>query len=194
MRKFIVGTAALAAALLSSGSAVQAQGIIPFAVEARGGFAVPQGDLKDSFGANGGWGYGLNARMQIMPLISVYAGWETYAFDMDADEAETNDSGIRAGAQVSLPVSAITGFSPYAFAGVLYNRTSVDVVTGEAESDDGFGWEAGAGASIPFAPTLSFTPGVRYRTHSAEFSSAGAVDGEATVSYLVVDLGLKLGI
>ena len=65
----------------------------------------------------------------------------------------------------------------------------------EFESDDGFGWEAGGGVSIPFAPTLSFTPGVRYRTHSADFSASENFEGgDLTVSYIVVDLGLKLGI
>ena len=194
MRKLVAASCAVVA-LLTAGGDAHAQGILPFAVEARGGFSVPQGDWKDDpFGVNGGWGYGLNARVQILPLISLYGGWETYAFEMDADEAEANDSGLRAGAQVSLPLAMLTGFSPYAFAGVIYNRTSMEVATGEAESDDGIGWEAGGGVSIPFAPTLSFTPGVRYRTHSAEFASPGVLDGDLTVSYIVVDLGLKLGI
>lgn len=197
MRKLVAATCAVAA-LLTAGTEARAQGLFPLAVEARGGFAVPQGDWKDDFGVDGGFGYGINARLQLMPLISFYGGWETYTFDMDTEDGEAKDAGLRAGAQLSLPLSALTGLSPYAFAGVIYNRTSMefgDGVSVEIESDDGFGWEAGAGVSVPFMPTLSFTPGVRYRTHSADFGASGDFEGEElTVSYIVVDLGLKLGL
>ena len=151
-----------------AGGDAHAQGLLPLAVEVRGGFAVPQGDWKDDFGVDGGFGYGINARLQLMPLISFYGGWETYSFDMDAEDSETTDAGLRAGAQLSLPLAALTGLSPYAFAGVIYNRTKMEFGEGvsvEFESDDGFGWEAGGGVSVPFAPTLSFRPG------STRFSS-----------------------
>jgi opacity protein-like surface antigen len=197
MRK-LVAVSCAAAALLAAGGDAHAQGLLPFAVEARGGFAVPQGDWRDDAGVDGGFGYGINARLQLMPLISFYGGWETYSFDMDAEDSETTDAGLRAGAQLSLPLAALTGLSPYAFAGVIYNRTKMEFGEGvsvEFESDDGFGWEAGGGVSIPFAPTLSFTPGVRYRTHSADFSASEDFEGDdLTVSYIVVDLGLKLGL
>jgi opacity protein-like surface antigen len=182
------------AALLSSAAAAQAQGLLPLAVEARGGFALPQGDWAELYDIGNGFGYGINARLQVLPLISIYGGWDRYSFSIEDVDSDAIDSGLHLGGQISLPLSAVTGVSPFAFAGVLYNRTTMAEASGvESESDDDFGYEVGAGLAFPFAPTLTLTPAVRYRSHSAEFSF-GEDPAETTVSYLSLDVGLKLGI
>ena len=198
MRK-LVRTVIMLATLLSAATAANAQGILPIAVEGRGGYAIPQGDWNDSDALGNGFGYGLNLRLQIMPLISVYGGWDTYNFDVeDVDNADAKDSGLHLGGQISLPLSAVTGVSPFAFAGLIYNRTEMGIesggVTVEVESDDALGYEVGAGLAFPFAPTLSLTPAVRYRSHSAEFPGGEGGDDDTTVSYISFGVGLKLGI
>lgn len=196
----LVRTVCMVAGLLAVATTTQAQGLLPFAVEVRGGFAIPQGEWNDSDAIENGFGYGINARLQILPLISLYGGWDKYSFEMDdlgGSDSDASDSGLHLGAQLSLPLSAVTGVSPFAFAGMVYNRTSMAFTSAgttiEAESDDGFGYEIGAGLAFPFAPLLTLTPAVRYRTHSADFPSAVG-SGETTVSYLSFDVGLKLGI
>lgn len=196
----LVRTALLFAALLAAGTAAQAQGLVPLAVEVRGGYAVPQGDWADGDGLGNGFGYGLDLRLQILPLISLYGGWDRYSFDVEdvATDADASDAGLHLGAQLSLPLSALTGVSPFAFGGIVYNRTTMAMESGgvtlEAESDDGFGYEVGAGLAFPFAATLTVSPAVRYRTHSAEFPGGQSGSSDTTVSYLAFDVGLKLGI
>lgn len=193
----LIRTAFMLGALLSTGTIVQAQGIIPIAVEGRGGIALPQGDWNDGDQLGNGFGYGIGLRLQVLPLISVYGGWDTYSFDLDDVDGDASDAGLHLGGSISLPLSAVTGVSPFAFAGLVYNRTTMGFegngVTLEVESDDAFGYEVGAGLAFPFAPTLTLTPQVRYRSHSAEFPLGGATE-ETTVSYLAFDLGLKLGL
>jgi hypothetical protein len=189
------------AGLFAAGGTAQAQGIFPLAVEARGAFAMPQGEWNDGDEIGNGFGYGINGRLQVFPLISIYGGWDRYSFDVESDgdgDSEATDTGLHAGGYISLPLSAVTGLSPFAFAGVVYNSTDLAFSSGgvtiSAESDDGLGYEVGAGLAIPFAPTLSLTPAVRYRSHNAEFPSITGEDGELTVSYISFDLGLKLGL
>ena len=196
VRKVSLLIALLATATIAT---ADAQGILPIAVEGRAGLALPQGDWNDADNVETGFGYGLNVRLQLMPLISVYGGWDRYSFGVeDAENVDAVDSGLHLGGQVSLPLSAVTGVSPFAFAGVVYNRTTMGFenggVTVEVESDNGLGYEVGAGLAFPFAPTLTLTPAVRYRSHSADFPGGDAGDDETTVSYLSFDVGLKLGI
>jgi opacity protein-like surface antigen len=197
----IVRKASLLIALLATAvvARADAQGIIPIAVEGRAGLALPQGDWNDADNVETGFGYGLNLRLQLLPLISVYGGWDRYSFGVEgAEEFDAVDSGLNLGGQISLPLSAVTGVSPFAFAGILYNRTTTVFESGgvmvEGESDNELGYEVGAGLAFPFAPTLSLTPAVRYRSHTAEFPRGGADQLERTVSYLAFDIGLKLGI
>lgn len=197
----IVRKTSLLIALMATATiaTADAQGILPIAVEGRAGLALPQGDWNESDNLETGFGYGINLRLQVMPLISLYGGWDRYSFGVeDAEDFDAVDSGLHLGGQISLPLSAVTGVSPFAFAGLLYNRTTMGFEDGgvgvEVESDNALGYEVGAGLAFPFAPTLSLTPAVRYRSHSADFPGAGAGDVETTVSYLSFDVGLKLGI
>src|SRR5690606_24648902 len=69
--------------LLLAGTRAEAQGIIPIAVEGRGAFALPQGEWNDAEALSNGFGYGFDIRLQVMPLISIYGGWDTYSFDLE---------------------------------------------------------------------------------------------------------------
>lgn len=200
MRQWI-GAVCVLGGLLASGSAAAGQGIVPIAVEGRAGYAVPQGDWSDGESLENGFGYGIDLRIRILPLVYLYGGWDThdfaYAGSGDGEDAEATDSGMHLGGEIAVPLSAVTGISPFAFGGIAYNRTSMpirsDGLSRQAESEAGLGYEVGAGLAIPFAPTLTLRPQVRYRSHPAEFLM-GATTQETTISYFSANIGLRLGL
>jgi opacity protein-like surface antigen len=187
-------------AAVAAPAAAEAQ-VLPLSVEARGGVAFPTGDFGDA--VKSGFGFGVTAKFRVLPLISVYGGWERASFDAKEDEASNEfddlditgsveDSGFRLGGQVDLPLSGLTGFSPYVQAGVLYNTTTFKASGGgmsvSFDSDRAFGYEAGAGVAIPLGLVLKVTPEVRYRSYKPKF------EGETTdepLSYFLAGVGLQ---
>lgn len=195
----ILRTTCLLFALLLAGTAARAQGIIPISVEGRGAFALPQGDWNEGDALGNGFGYGLDIRLQVLPLINIYGGWDSYSFDIEeADDTDATDSGMHLGGQVSLPLSAVTGISPFAFAGAVFNRTSMEIesngISVGVESDREIGYELGAGVAFPFAPGVAVTPQVRYRSHGVDFTGADGETEDTTVSYLSFEVGVRLGL
>lgn len=184
--------------MLLGGEAL-AQGPATYAIEARGAFAVPHGEWGEGLGS--GFGFGANAQANF-GVLGVYAGWERFVFALDETElgeveGNASDAGLRAGITVTLP-NRSGGISPYLQGGVISNQTTFTFGDGEAaaefESDRSIGLELAGGLNIPLGPTLSFTPAVRYRSHSAEFDAFAELgDEEMVVQYFVVDLGLRFG-
>lgn len=188
----------VAAALGVGGTAAEAQGILPIAVEVRGGYAIPTGDLGDS-DVEDGLGFGVNAQLSVMPMLSVYGGWERYSFGIDMGDTDADgdvvDSGFRVGLQAGLPFTPFIGVSPFVFAGGIYNSTSLEGSGGgvsvSVDSDRSVGYELGGGLAIPVGPALQLTPAVRYRSHSVEFDD---VDTDSNMSYFTAEIGLRLGL
>ena len=182
--------AALAAAAVFGVAEQAAAQVLPFAVEVRGGYAIPTGDLAEGDGIEDGLGFGANLQLSIMPMIGVYAGWERYSFGVeDLDDASIIDSGFRGGLQFNAPLATFTGVSPFVFGGAIYNSTEMEIGDESAESDSSVGFEVGGGVGIQLAPMFTLTPALRYRTHSSEFEGS-----DDSVSYLSIDVGLKVGI
>lgn len=192
MRK-LVSSGVLVAALLAV-SEVQAQGILPFSLEARGGLAFPTGDFPGGEAENG-VGFGVNATFNFLPGVAVYGGWDRATFGagdgvLGGGDAEYVDQGFAVGGKLSLPL-AMMGMSPWVKAGALIRELDL-------EGDDGAslflgdgpgrstGFEAGLGVDIPLGLVLSFTPGVTYRTYKPDFGN-----NDASVSYVDVSLGLR---
>lgn len=188
----------VAAALGLGGTAAEAQGILPIAVEVRGGYAIPTGDLGDS-DVDDGLGFGVNAQPAVMPMLSVYGGWERYSFSAETGFEEVDvdvvDSGFRLGVQAGLPFTPFIGVSPFVFAGGIYNSTSLEGSAGgvstESESDRSIGYELGGGLAIPLGPALKLTPAIRYRSHSPEIEE---FETDSNMSYFTAELGLRLGL
>lgn len=197
MRKIVVGMIAVAG-LVAATRPAMAQGVIPLAVEGRVGVAFPTGDLGENDDVGAGFGFGGDVVLRVFPLVNVYGGWEHYSFDGkgESDGSSVTDSGIRAGAQLSIPVGMVTGFSPFVSAGLLYNRASAEAGEGSASlkftSDWKLGYEVGAGVSVPVAPAVSVVPAVRYRAHDVEFSDFDVAWG--SISYLSLEMGVKVGL
>jgi opacity protein-like surface antigen len=197
MRKLVVGMIAVAA-LAAAARPATAQGVIPLAVEGRVGVGFPTGDFGNDDDVGAGFGFGGDIVLRVLPLVNVYGGWERYSFDGkgESDGSNVTDSGVRAGAQLSIPVGMVTGFSPFVSAGLLYNRVSAEASEGSASlkftSDWKLGYELGAGFSMPVAPAVSVVPAVRYRAHDVSFSDFE--DDSGNISYLSLEVGVKLGL
>lgn len=183
MRAFLSGAAVLAALAAAGGAAAQVDVGIPVSLEARGGVAVPAGDFADL--ADNAFGFGGSVHLQVAPRVSVYGGYSWTEFDLESLSADATDHGWEAGARVAFPG---VGFSPWVRAGLLFHDFETEVAGVEFDGDDEPGFEVGAGAAFPLGPRVSVSPGVAYRRYSTEL----AVLGERDVSYVVVDIGLRM--
>lgn len=182
MRRFAFGAAFVLAALGSAGTAA-AQTPLPMSLEARGGFAVPSGGFADR--ADTGWGFGGSVHVQVAPRVSAYAGFSQTDFDLEGLAGEGTDRGFEVGARVAFPG---VGYSPWVRGGLLFHDWEVDVAGTELDGDSDVGFEVGAGAAFPLGPRVAVSPGVAYR----RYSSTLPVLGEMDVSYLSVDVGLRI--
>lgn len=189
---------AAAAALLATVQSVSAQ-TPQFALEVRGGYAIPTGDWNEDDLFENGFGFGGNVMAMVTPQIGVYAGWETFTFNVDEDEAgveaDATDAGFRAGVSVNIPLPASPNISPFVELGALYNTLEIsasgDGASVEIESDASIGFEGGVGVAVALGERLSVVPMVRYRQHKVEFEDIDAEDSE-DISYVVVGVGLRI--
>lgn len=175
-----------------------------FGAEVRGGFAMPTGEWNEDDELETGFGFGGNVHAMFTPMLGAYAGWERWEFGVEDEpgfediDAKAIDTGFRAGAHLALPVAALP-VSPYVRAGLFYGSTEIQF-SGEGgslslESDDGIGFEAELGAGIRLGPTISFTPALMYRQHSAEFDAASEFgDNDTTVGYVALVLGMRFNL
>ena len=185
MRRFLSGAAVLAALAVAGGAAAQVEVATPISLEARGGLAIPSGDFADI--ADNAFGFGGSAHLQVAPRVSIYGGYSQTEFDMESLSAEGTDRGWEAGARVAFPG---VGFSPWVRGGLLFHDFETEVAGVEFDGDDEVGFEVGAGAAFPLGPRVSVSPGFAYRRYSTEL----AVLGERDVSYLNLDVGLRMRI
>lgn len=189
---------AAAAALLGTVQSVSAQ-TPQFALEVRGGYAIPTGDWNEDDIFENGFGFGGSVMAMVMPQLGVYAGWESFTFSVDEDEegveADATDAGFRAGVTLNVPLAASPNIAPFLELGALYNTLEIsasgDGASVEIESDGSFGFEAGLGVDVALGERLSVVPMVRYRQHSVEFEDLDSEDSE-DISYVVVGVGLRL--
>ena len=187
----------LAPALLLCAGLAQpalAQGAPPLLVEVRAGAGFPIGDFND--GGTTGWIVGGTVLYRVNPGLDVYAGYDYASFppdDPDPDlEFDIRDQAIRAGVRAHIREGTAPG-APWIEAGFTLGRTSVSASSGGAsgtvDAEWALGAEVGAGLSIALGSRASLTPGVRFRSHKADF---GEELGSTTVSYFVVDLGVSV--
>lgn len=170
-----------------------------FALEVRGGYAIPTGDWNEDDTFDNGLGFGANVIAMVTPQIGVYAGWETFQFAAEVDEegveADATDAGFRAGVTLSASVPQYRNVTPFIEAGVLYNTLEIEASGDGAsisiESEESLGFEAGVGVAADVAPRVSIVPMLRFRQHDVEFED---FEGSDTVQYVVIGVGLRLRI
>lgn len=190
MRSFI--TASAIALTLAAAGVAHAQ--IPIELEARGGAAFPTEDLGDSELKTGG-GAGLSLSVRFLPHAAAYAGWDWFQFQPKgtASAFDIVTTGYAFGLHFQHPVYRTIG--TWVRAGGLYAHIEVEDGTGMlvSDSDHELGWEAGGGFRVPIAYRIALTPGVRYRSLSADLVSGGETT-PVDLSYLTAEIGLQFSI
>jgi hypothetical protein len=174
-----------------------AQTPLPISFEGRVGASIPTGDFSD--GVKTGWNLGLTGFYSPQPTLALYLGFEHSAFSLDEDTEDVDvgidDNAVRAGARLSIPLSAAP-VRPFVEGGAVFARTSITGSDGEVsasvDSDWKVGFEVGAGFAFDVSPRVSLTPGVRYRQHGVSFDDVEGGDDLSDVSYVVVDLGVHV--
>lgn len=189
---FVFGAAALAAP-------ASAQTVLPLSFEVRAGAVLPQGDFADA--ASTGFIVGGTVHYRVAPIATIFAGFEHAQFGVDDDadfedvDADITDQGFRLGARFDVPLAGMPSLSPWVEGGATFNKTSINLSSNDAsasvDSDRSVGFEVGAGLAFNVAPKISITPGVRYRSHKAEFDFDGDSE-EFDANYFAIDLGVHI--
>jgi hypothetical protein len=181
----------ITAVLLAVGGAtVQAQG--PVALELRGGAAFPTADLGEASLKTGG-GLELTALLRVMPYVHAYAGWDYFSFVMDetlgGTKYDVDATGYAFGLQFRHPVGTSAGL--WLRAGGLYDHIELENTAGDIVADSGheLGWEVGGGVSVPVGGRVTLTPGVRYRSLSADLE-VGQVTVPVDLRYVAAEIGV----
>lgn len=190
---FVFGAAALAVP-------ASAQTVLPLSFEVRGGAVLPQGDFDD--GAGTGFIIGGTVHYRVAPIATIYGGFEHAQFSTDEDadfegiDTDITDQGFRLGARFDVPLSGMTRVSPWVEGGATFNKTTINLSDGGSsvgvDSDRSVGFEVGAGLAFALAPKVSFTPGVRYRSHKADFGDTDDGPAEVDANYFSIDLGVHI--
>ncbi|HKP77214.1 MAG TPA: outer membrane beta-barrel protein [Longimicrobiaceae bacterium] len=199
IRKLLAPAIVLGAAALAQPA--QAQTILPLSFEARGGVVLPQGDFSD--GLSTGFTVGGAVHYRIAPMVSLYGGYDYARFSTEDDadfegvDANVTDNGFRVGARFDVPLVGMTGISPWLEGGATFNQTTIHLSDDSSalglDSDRSVGYEVGAGLSFNVAPKISLTPGVRYRSHTANFGDDGeGGDNKVDANYFAIDLGIHI--
>lgn len=132
--------------------------------------------------------FSLGAEYPVTRVLSAYAGVSRAAFRCREGfctdrEVSFASAGADAGLRLHLPRL------PWLRAGVLYHTltttTHAGPAPGEFSSGKGFGYEVGAGITLPLLPRVRLLPGLDYRSHSA--ASDGSSDH---VSIVAAELGI----
>lgn len=199
----IVRTLALAAFGVVLHAPAHGQSTSMFGVEGRLGMTAPVGPWNEDNSLNYGMSAGLNGQAWITPSIGLYAGWDWNRFTIDRPDldhtvtATAVDTGFRGGVINPYRIRGSRLGTPYIFAGGMLNRTSYHLSDGRESrgisSNNGLGYEVGAGLSVPIGRASALTPSIRYRTHQAVFGPPGQQGiNETTVSYIMLDVGFRV--
>jgi opacity protein-like surface antigen len=187
MRRMIIASAA--ALTLASAGAAHAQ--FPVEIELRGGAAFPTEDLGDAKLKTGGGG-GLTVNVRFMPHLAAYAGWDYMQLQPKRafGNFDVENTGYAFGLQFQHPVFRSIG--TWVRAGGMYAHIEIEDENGDlaADTDHELGWEAGGGVSVPIGQRFTLTPGVRYRTLSADLV-ADDITTPVDLSYIAAEIGLQ---
>jgi hypothetical protein len=159
-----------------------------FTLEARAGFSVGNDEAAASrLEPRPRPAVSLGAEYAATRLLSVYAGVSRAAFGCEEGFCTRRDvsfasTGAEAGVRLHPPRL------PWLRAGVLYHTltatTRAGPAPGESAAGRGFGYEVGAGVTVPVLRRVRLLPGLSYRTHSA-------ASGDH-VSLVTAELGIAL--
>lgn len=183
--------AAITVAALMAYSPAQAQE--RWAVEVRGGAAVPTGNVADDDWTTG-VGFDGTVSYRFMPHLGAYAGWDWVHFGPDASFAgagvDFEETGYAFGLRFEHPFSGETAGPAYWLrVGGTYDHLELEDSGGDgiADSGHGLGWEAGLGIALDVG-ALRLTPGARFRSLSRDVTVAGATT-QVDLRYVMLEIG-----
>lgn len=181
-------------ACLLLGASFAAQGQQGWQWELAADFAFPTGKLGPAK-LNSGPGFDATIAYGFSPRLGAYFGWNWHRFRTDdtlsGSRLDANESGIVLGMQWR-DRFAQTGLDYRLRAGVLVNQIELEDSVGvQPGNRHGLGWELGAALLVPLRGHWVLTPGVRYRSLSADIGVGGqarAVD----LRYLSIGTGVSV--
>jgi hypothetical protein len=182
----IVRTLALALACAAVPSAARAQLL---SAEVRGGIVLPRDAFSGDVDADGGYSTEISLTFGVLPFVGVYGAWQRAEFDREGTESSViTDEGWGAGVRVNVPTPLIP-IDPWIRAGVVVHELEAGGLNGGG--DRGVGTELAGGLRFGVGRGLALTPGVTWTRYG--FDDDSLPDGEVSVEYLRVDVGLRVG-
>lgn len=164
-----------------------------WSLEIRNGASFATQDLGDA-DLNTGFGFEAVVAYRIMPHLAAYAGWGWNQFSADESFAgadmDFEETGYTFGLQFIHPI-ADTKLKYMVRAGGIYNHIETENNKGDIISDSGhgFGFQIGAGVSIPLTQKISLIPSIRYRSLSREIE-VGSASRSVDLNYLSTGIGI----
>lgn len=188
MQRSTIGVATLLLAV----SAASAQAQRPFALELRGGAAFPTEDFGPATLKTGG-GFGGTLNYLIVPHTGFYVGWDWHRMVTDralaGNDYDVESTGYAFGLQFRHPIAEPFGI--WLRGGGLYTHIELENNAGDIVDDSGheLGWEIGGGATLALSDRWILTPGVRYRSFSADVTP-GQQPIAVDLSFVTAEIGL----
>jgi hypothetical protein len=179
------------AAGLASAVTAAAQGRTAVEIVPRAMFAA---DRVADANLGTGIGVGVSASVAVRPRWSPYVGWDWRRARAEPSfagpDVEVEETGYAFGLQYAHPVRASSLL--VVRGGLTYHHVEIENPAGAvvADSGHGFGWEAGAGLSIPMGRRWSIVPGVRFRTLTRDLDLE-SVSTPVTLRSVALEVGLS---
>ncbi|MEX2581707.1 MAG: hypothetical protein WD766_00400 [Gemmatimonadota bacterium] len=172
---------------------------IPLAIEARVGIAAPQGEFsgtETSFGAEAGPTLGIGLRLDLVPQLGIFGGYQQTNFGCDRCAGLLLDDsavlkGLEAGVQLSLPLAA-AGVIPWIRGSVMQQTLGFSGQGETLTSEAAIGYNAGAGLTARFAERFEISPGVRFISAPADFDFTTLPDRHIDVAAFAIDFALAV--
>ena len=179
---------------------------VPLTLELRLGAGAPTGDFADpavGIDAETGFGFSVGASVRVAAPVAIYGSYQWTQFGCAECEAieidgDATDSGAEIGARALIPFE-YAGISPWVSAGILFHQLGLSGDNQSISSEVGTGFGLGGGVSVPLMPNLLLTPGIHFRSYTAEFElddlgtfgeDMEVLNVETDVSHMTLDIGL----
>lgn len=149
-----------------------------WSIELRGSGAISTQDAVRETHEKG-LGLGGNVQYGFLPHFAAYAGWDHAQFSaleaIAGSDMELVESGYVLGLRFEHPIRDGGRTKGWVRSGATYKRLELESSDGEVidDSGHGFGWEFGAGLTVPLLRRWSVTPGIRYRSISRDVAFDG---------------------
>ena len=190
LRKTLYGTLAVSL-LLASASSAEAQFASPIRFNVTAGAALPVGDFGDTEAGGGGaelgfhLGAGLELRAPLMPIGLRFDG----AFDrmsIEGGDVAYSIWNLTANAVVQPSLSPLYFIGGVGFYSTDLTGDEVDDIFGDFESETDFGFNLGAGLSLPLTGFSTF---IEARYHRVSIDEN--IFGYDNISYIPIVFGLR---